>query len=127
MATYINGEYYLPTTLRELIFLLSLICMDCLYQLLFINENGEPVFKVTCVCQREWVSDLLTLISFNFSQSFHLVFLLLHCPLIGTSVLASQEDSVITHLFQMTLNLVLWLYSLMKKQYISIQGSAHCY
>lgn len=70
--------------------------MDCLYQLLFINENGEPIFKVTCVCQQEWVSDLFTLISSNFSQSFHLVFLLWHCPLVGTSVLASQEDSA-TH------------------------------
>lgn len=94
--------------------------MDYLYQLLFINENGEPIFKVTCVCQQEWVSDLFTLISFNFSQSFHLVFLLLHCPLVGTSVLASQES--LTHLFQMTLNLELWLYSLMKKQYISNPG-----
>lgn len=96
MATYINGGYYLPTTLWELLFLLSLMCMDCLYQLLFINDNGEPIFKVTCVCQQEWVSDPLRLISFNFSQSFHLVFLLLHCPLVGTSILASQEDSV-TH------------------------------
>ena len=26
-----------------------------LHQLLFISENGEPFFKVMCVCQQEWV------------------------------------------------------------------------
>lgn len=66
--------------------------------------------------------DLLTLISFNISQKLHFLFLLLHYLLVGASVLASQEDSVITHLFQMTLNLVLWLYCSMKKQYISNSG-----